>query len=518
MKPTLRQILAALPDHTPLGRPSLLKAALDQPISALRYDSRLAASGTVFFCLVGKTADGHGYAASAYRNGCRIFFVEHPVEVPADALQIQVTDTRAALSDCAAAYYGYPQKQMRLIGLTGTKGKTTTALLIRSLLEAAGIPTGYIGTNGVDYLDFHHPTVNSTPESVEIYRYLRYMLEEGVKVCVLEVSSQALWMGRTRGLSFDTVLFTNLSRDHIGGVEHPDFEHYRDCKRLLFTDYPAKTLIANRDDPHASFMVEGIDTPRLLFGMEPDSAFPADAPHAPIAWQARAPHPASRNHRIGVEFTALRHGIPLDKPCFLPLPGSFNVQNALAALTVACEGFGISPPVALATLEEAVVPGRFETVTHPALPGVSFVIDYAHNGISLASILDALAEYQPKRLICLFGSVGGRTKERRKDLACAAGPRCDLCILTSDNPGREPVMQILSEIAEAFEGTDTPYLTIPDRAEAIRHALGLLQSGDILVLAGKGHETTQVVGGEALPFSERQILLDALEELYPSQA
>ena len=267
MKRALRDIFSAVPDGAPLGSTRAWDKVWDEPISMLRCDSRLATPGTVFFCLVGKTADGHLYAPSAYRNGCRVFVVEKPVELPKDALQFQVPDTRAALADCAAEFYGHPERQMRLIGLTGTKGKTTTALLIRTLLENAGIPTGYIGTNGVDYKDVHHQTVNSTPESVEIYRYLRYMLDEGVKACVLEVSSQALWMERTRGLIFDTVLFTNLSRDHIGGVEHPDFEHYRDCKKLLFTDYPANMAVVNRDDGHSRYMAEGTSAPVLDFGL-----------------------------------------------------------------------------------------------------------------------------------------------------------------------------------------------------------------------------------------------------------
>lgn len=506
MKRALRDIFSAVPDGVPLGSNRAWDKMWDEPISMLRCDSRLATAGTVFFCLVGKTADGHLYAPSAYRNGCRVFVVEKPVELPKDALQYQVPNTRAALADCAAEFYGHPERQMRLIGLTGTKGKTTTALLIRALLEDTGVPTGYIGTNGVDYKDFHHQTVNSTPESVEIYRYLRYMLDEGVKACVLEVSSQALWMERTRGLIFDTVLFTNLSRDHIGGVEHPDFEHYRDCKRLLFSDYPAKMAVVNRGDGHSRYMAEGTTAPVLEFGLcEPDAV---DKPY----WSAWNVHPMQKGTQIGVGFTAYRAGDPVGDTWFLPLPGHFNVQNALAALTVVCEGFGVEPLHAKASLERAVVAGRFETVTSPALPGVTFVIDYAHNGVSLTSILDALQEYAPKRLICLFGSVGGRTKERRRDLAEAAGGRCDLCILTSDNPASEPPMDIIDEIDTAFPAGSCPRVKIADRAEAIRYAVEIAEAGDIFLLAGKGHENYQLVGVKKEPFSEMEILKEAMEE------
>ena len=506
MKRALRNILSAVPEGTPLGRPSAWSKVWDEPISMLRCDSRQATAGTVFFCLVGKTSDGHLYAPSAYRNGCRVFVVERELDLPKDALQFHVPDTRRALADCAAEFYGHPERQMRLIGLTGTKGKTTTALLIRSLLEDAGIPAGYIGTNGVDYKNFHHQTVNSTPESVDIYRYLRYMLDEGVKTCVLEVSSQALWMERTRGLVFDTVLFTNLSRDHIGGVEHPDFEHYRDCKRLLFTDYPAEVVVVNENDPHTSYMVDGVATPVLSFGLSDGEG--GDKP----LWSASGIRPTQKGGRIGVGFEAYRGGVSLGEPWFLPLPGRFNVQNALAALTVVCERFGVSPERARQALERAVVAGRFETVTSTSLPDVTFVIDYAHNGVSLASILDALSEYRPRRLVCLFGSVGGRTTERRRDLAEAAGPRCDLCILTSDNPACEPPEQIIDEIDAAFPAVSCPRVKVTDRGEAIRFAVETAQAGDLILLAGKGHENYQLIGVKRIPFSEGEILREALAE------
>ena len=321
-----------------------------------------------------------------------------------------------------------------------------------------------------------------------------------------DIASQALWMGRTRGLHFDTVLFTNLSRDHIGGVEHPDFEHYRDCKKLLFTDYPACTAVVNRNDGHAAYMTEGIQTPVLDFGL--CDSTDTDKP----LWAAACIRPMNRDGRIGVGFEAFRGGISLGDSWFLPLPGQFNVQNALSALTVVCEGFGVDPLRAKRALEQAVAAGRFESIISPALPDVTFVIDYAHNGISLASILDALKEYRPTRLICLFGSVGGRTRERRRDLAEAAGHRCDLCILTSDNPACEPPMEIIDEIDAAFPEGSCPRIKISDRAEAIRYAVEIAEAGDIILLAGKGHEDYQLIRGEKVYFSEKEILRREAEE------
>jgi UDP-N-acetylmuramoyl-L-alanyl-D-glutamate--2,6-diaminopimelate ligase len=213
-----------------------------------------------------------------------------------------------------------------------------------------------------------------------------------------------------------------------------------------------------------------------------------------------------------VEFEAFRKDFAVGDKWFLPLPGEYNVQNALAALCVVCERFGVSPLQAKELLAEATVSGRFETVTHPALPDVTFVIDYAHNGVSLASILDALKQYAPNRLICLFGSVGGRTRERRQDLAKAAAYRCGLCVLTADNPGAEPVMDILREIDGHFPADGCPRILEPDREEAIRRLVREAQTGDVILLAGKGHEDYQLIGPHRVPFSERQILLDALEE------
>ncbi|MBP3665621.1 MAG: UDP-N-acetylmuramoyl-L-alanyl-D-glutamate--2,6-diaminopimelate ligase [Clostridia bacterium] len=501
MRRPLQEVLSFLPDGA-LRDGSCPEHYRSAPVSALCYDSRLATEGTIFFCLVGKLQDGHTYAESAYRRGCRFFVAQRELRLPPEAVVLTVPDTRIALADCAAAFYGHPEREMRLIGLTGTKGKTTTALLIQSLLNRAGIPAGYIGTNGVDYADYHFDTVNSTPESVDIYRHLRGMLDVGIEVCALEVSSQALWMGRTRGLCFDSVLFLNLSRDHIGGVEHPTFAHYRDSKRLLFTDYPAQAYIVNADDAATAYMTAGSTSSVQAFSTQDPSAF----------WYAERILPVMEGDRPGTEFSAYRDGKAVCEPWFLPLPGEFNVQNALAALAVVCGRFGVEPSRARRFLADVTVAGRFETITSTALPGVTFVIDYAHNGVSLASILDALRAYTPRRLICLFGSVGGRTKERRRDLAEAAAYRCDLCVLTADNPASEPVSDIIRDIDRAFPPDGCPRLWIPDREEAIRKLVDMAEEGDIILLAGKGHETYQLIGTTRIPFSEAEILKEALRE------
>ena len=498
----------------------------DAVVTGLCYDSRLASPASIFFCLVGARADGHTYASAAYRTGCRLFVVERTLDLPQDCLQILVPNTRTALADCAAAFYDHPERHLRLVGITGTKGKTTTAIFLRTILEEGGIPTGYIGTNGVEFADEHYDTLNSTPESLEIYRYLRLMVDNGIRACVMEVSSQALWMGRVRGLTFEATAFLNLSRDHIGGAEHPDMAHYKASKQRLFSHHTGRMAIFNADDPCAADMASATMNRSAEGNTEPlcltfSTNEPALAGHCTEQGEMPLPPPC----HTASEIRADRHGAaigtsficdgvdrtPADR-WFLPLPGDFNVQNALAALTVAHECFGVPIPRVRHALANATVPGRFETVIHEGAPGTVFVIDYAHNGASLTAILDALRDYQPNRLIALFGSVGGRTFERRRDLAMAAGPRCDLCILTADNPASEPVENILAEIDAAFPPDSCPRVHEPDRACAIRLAVDLAQPGDMILLAGKGHEDYQLIGTQRVPFSDGEILRAALEE------
>lgn len=513
---TLRELIDALPS------PHLLAPAaesdrerlLDAPIRSVCCDSRAAGADSLFFCLRGMRSDGHDFASAAYRQGARAFVVEQPLPaLPRDAAVIRVPDSRAALADGAAAFYGYPARSMRIVGITGTKGKTTTACLAAHILNRCGIPTGYIGTNGADFAGLHLPTVNSTPESLELHRILRRMLDTGVRTCVMEVSSQGLWMGRVRGIPFHACLFTNLSPDHIGGVEHPDYAHYRACKKSLFTDYPLGLALCNADDAEAAFMMGGVTSPVRGFSVSDKPAVPGGV--SPD-WLAADIRPVQRDGVPGMAFTVTAPGG--SSPCFLPLPGVFNVSDALGALALCREGFGVPVAQAAEALADAAVPGRFETVTHPAQPGVTYIIDYAHNGLSLAAILDTLRAYRPTRLICLFGSVGERTTGRRAELALAAANRADLCILTSDNPGCEPPEDIIREIDASFPPGACPRLRIPDRADAIRAAVALARPGDMILLAGKGHEDYQLIGTSRLPFREREILTAALDACSTAKA
>ncbi len=473
------QTLLSTIEHT-------LFQGLPGEISEITFDSRKAGPGTLFVCLVGANTDGHRYARSAYDNGCRAFLAEHPVELPADACLVTTPDTRSALASIAPVFYGNPADQLKLIGLTGTKGKTTTALLIQGILAQSGIKCGYIGSNGVQFAGQRFATENTTPESLVLQGWFAKMVAAGITHVVLEVSSQALEHNRVQGLHFDTAVFTNLSPDHVGPGEHDSFESYRAAKRRLFAEHDCNCIVCNADDEASDFMLSGLDTPVVRYSTRD--------PQAQLYGESlRLYRDASA---LGIRF-ALG-----DTQVTMLSPGAFSVYNGLAALSV-CRRYGVDIPQAAEILAGLSVEGRFQLVR--GKPGVTFVVDYAHNGLSLESALKALRQYEPNRLICLFGSVGGRTHCRRKELPEAAGKFADLCILTSDNPDFEDPMAILEEILSHYDKS-TPYIVEPDREKAIRRACQMAAPGDIVLLAGKGHEDYQLIKGRKLPFSERAII------------
>lgn len=461
-------------------------------------DSRTARDDSVFVCIIGSVTDGHLYARSAYEHGCRAFIAEYDPELPEDAVIIYTRNTRGILAELAAVLYRHPSDELKVIGITGTKGKTTTALMICGILNNCGIPTGYIGSNGVMYGSFKHQTANTTPESCDIQRYLRDMADNGIKYAVIEVSSQALYLGRVHCVSFDTCVFTNLSHDHIGGTEHPDFEHYKACKASLFTAYPIKRAVVNADDEATGYMLRGCPVPPEEFGLRSDAQNSA----TDISMY-------KKRNRLGMSFSYVRDGNKY--PLTISLPGEFNILNALAAITV-CYGIIDNIQEIISSISGITAEGRFELV--PALPYATIIIDYAHNGISLRSVLETLRKYcGTGRIICLFGSVGSRTQLRRAELGAVASRLSDLCILTSDNPDSEDPDLIIRDIAAAFEPDGCQYISIPDRRKAIITAMGMLRSGDILLLAGKGHENYQLVRGRRHPFCERDIVREAAAEM-----
>ena len=473
--------------------------AEDAEIRAVCYDSRKALKGSLFVCMKGAQTDGHKYAAMAYKQGCRCFVCERrPEGLPEDAIVLFSNNTREALAKLAAAFFGHPERRMKLIGITGTKGKTTTALMIKGIMDGCDRPCGYIGSNGVDFAGFHFDTVNTTPEGCDIYEYLSRMLAVGVDTAVLEVSSQALYTGRVTGLAFDACIFTNFSRDHIGEHEHPNMEHYKACKLRLFSEHCRGYALINSDDPVSGEFAEAAKRA----GNEVEffsSCEQTDYSAGEIEYFKNEKGLCSSFYG---DFKGKRLKV---KQKF---PGDFSVMNALSALAV-CQRLGVELKMAIRRLDKVSIKGRFEAFR---LGDVDYVIDYAHNGKSLRSVLEVLRTYEPGRLICLFGSVGCRTYMRRSELGRVAAELADLSILTADNPDVEPVEFIIAEIAAEYTDPNS-YVSIPDRKEAIEYAVKIARPGDIVLLAGKGHEDYQLINGRRLPFSEREILMNAAEAL-----
>lgn len=458
----------------------------DCDINDVTFDSRTAREGSLFVCLVGFNTDGHDYVKSAYDNGCRAFLCEWKVDLPDDCMIAVCKDTRAALHDIAAEFYGHPEKELKIIGITGTKGKTTTAWLTYSILNFVGKKCGYIGSNGIAFDSRRFDTANTTPESLILFKFFRMMADSGVKYVAMEVSSQALAKGRVRSLPFEITAFTNLYEDHIGEGEHPDFDDYKNSKKRLFTEYSFEKVIANADDPYTAFMTSGCKNKLVTFGIEK----PADYAATDIA-------KFKDSQNLGITFKLNGLGYKLLSP------GYFSVYNGLCAIAI-CRTLGVSFERIAEALAEATVDGRFEIVR--AKKGVTFIVDYSHNGIALENALKTLKEYEPKRLICVFGSVGGRTRGRRKELAEASAKFADYTVITADNPDFEPAEDVCNDIASYMpEGSD--FDVIPDREEAIKKVVEDSLEGDVILFAGKGHESYQLVEGKKVPFSEKLLIV-----------
>ncbi len=487
----LKTLLSALPVKAP-ERFSRMR------VDSVEYDSRVCTAGTLFVCLRGAFEDGHRFARDAYDRGCRAFIAEEPLSLPDDAAVILTDNTRQMLALVSSELYGRPAEKLTLIGVTGTKGKTTTCHMIYNILNGAGIPTGYIGSTGVMFSGVRTSTLRTTPESSDIYTYLHKMLAAGIKTVVIEVSSQAIKTDRIYGLRFDTCVFTNLSPDHIGEHEHASFEEYRDTKARLFSDYGCRYIVYNADDEAAGYMLGGASALTVSVSTK-DSGADLYACE-PRLWR--------ESGALGVDFTLAAGDVR--RRIRLRTPGLFSVYDALFAIGVA-RRFLVPEDKIVSALATTSPIGRFEVVE--ALPYATFVIDYAHNEASLRAALSTLREYSPARLIVLLGCVGGRTYTRRAPVGRAISELADLCILTSDDPNYEDPMEIIREILAGFGDRDTPFVCIPDRAEAIEYAVKEARPGDIVLLAGKGHENFIVIEGEHRPFSERSVIMKSAAEI-----
>lgn len=471
------------------------RGEINREIDEVVCDSRKLSANCLFICISGYKVDGHSFAMQAVEAGAAALVVEKDVDIPKDSniTVIRVEDTRYAMAFIAAAYFGHPADQLKVIGITGTKGKTTTTYLIKSILEKAGYRVGLVGTIETIIGERHIPANNTTPESFLLQQYFKEMVDAGCDIVVMEVASQGLKLFRTQGFTFEIGIFTNLEPDHIGPNEHADFEEYLTCKGLLFKQ--CKLGIVNKDDQHVDAVLAGHTCQLETYGF--DSSADLYAEHLQLV---------KKPGELGIDFEVKGK---MNFRVEVPTPGRFSVYNALTAIAV-CRHFKVEIPQIQKALLGAHVKGRIEMV--PVSDQYTVLIDYAHNAMSLKSILTTLREYEPNRLVCLFGCGGNRSKIRRYEMGEVSGTYADLTIITSDNPRFEEPQDIIEDIKIGMAKTKGQFIEICDRKEAMAYAIDHGQPGDIIVLAGKGHEDYQEIKGVKYPMDERVLIAEILKE------
>lgn len=467
----------------------LLRGSIHRKIRGIAYHSDQITKDCLFVCIRGQNRDGHEFIMRAAREQAAAVLVEEPCELPEDCdmTVIRVPDTRTALAQVSHTYYGHPARKLITIAITGTKGKTTTACMILSVLRNAGIRAGYIGTLGIDCGYGVEEGSHTTPESYVIAKAFRQMADCGCMAVVLEASSIGLKMQRLHGILFDIGVFLNFGEDHIGGAEHADIEEYFSCKAKLFEQ--CMIGIFNGDDKHCVAAAKTCRCREIhFFGKEREMS-------------AVCVQRESRGTRLETSFMLPGFGSRF----VIPIPGTFNVENALAAIMV-CRQLSLMPEQIRCGLSRVFIPGRMENVS--ICGSYRIYIDYAHNAMALEHALRTLREYRPRRLLCLFGCGGNRAHERRFTMGETSGRLADLSIITSDNPRYEDADAIISDILVGMNKTSGRYIRITDRREAIAYTLSIALPGDVILLAGKGHETYQEINGKKYPMDERRILAE----------
>lgn len=473
-------------------------------IESIQTNSRLCDSKSIFVCIKGYVTDGHKYIPDAISRGTRVILMQDDGAKPSDTanstqhqevLYISLPDTRAALGPLCAKLYDDPSSKLSLIGITGTKGKTTTSYLVRSIFTSAHINTGLIGTMYNIIGTKQIPAVRTTPEANEIQPMLVQMLEAGSKACIMEVSSQGLHLSRVGGLRFNTAIFTNLSRDHIGENEHANMEEYAAAKAKLFT--MCDNAIINIDNDYSEVMLDSARKSQLhpeIYTFSTNADKKADFTAINI-----------QKHPDSVSYDIVNNKQTIISHIQVPIPGLFTVYNSMCAFIVAYIA-GIDLQYIKDGLSNVFVPGKAENV--PTGRDFSVLIDYAHNPDSIANIIDTVKEYA-RRTVIVFGCGGDRNRPRAL-MGKTAGEHADFTIITSDNPRSEDPESIVRDIEEGIKQTDGKYICIVDRRKAIEYAIDNAQPGDVIILAGKGHETEQIFKDHTIHFDEREVVAQAL--------
>lgn len=473
---------------------TLVKGNMDDSITDLGYDSRTIESGMMFVAIVGADNDGHDYIDSVIEKGIKVILVSKDVDIKEDVTVIKVKDTRKLLGKLSIKLFNYPQSKLKTIAITGTKGKTTVSFMIKNIIEESGKKCGLIGTMGIFYLDKYYPSNNTTPSEYDTIKYMDMMVKSGVEYLVMEVSSQALKYDRVNDLVFDYAIFTNLSQDHIGPNEHETMDDYVKSKAKLFSQ--ANHGILNIDDEHFYDMILGGDSSINTYGFN-------DLADLKIIDTKLI----RKDKFIGISLKT--DGIIKDT-FKISMPGIFSAYNAAAAI-LTTHMLGIKISDIKKALESFSVKGRVEDVY--VSDDFSLLIDFAHNGVSTESILKTIREYKPNRIVTVFGCGGNRSRDRRFSMGEMAGKYSDYCIITEDNNRYENFDDIANDILVGIKKTKCEYTVIPSRKEAIKYAIKNGHKGDIIMLLGKGHEDYIETNGNKIPFDEREVIKEILNEI-----
>ncbi|MBU3142276.1 UDP-N-acetylmuramoyl-L-alanyl-D-glutamate--2,6-diaminopimelate ligase [Clostridium sp. CF012] len=468
----------------------LINGNIDIDISEIQYDSRKIKNGDLFFCIEGYKVDGHEYIQNAINNGAVAIVCQKNIENQSNCTVIKVGDSRKALALSAANYYNNPSSKMKIIGITGTNGKTTTAFMIKAILEEQGHKVGLIGTiaNFIGNDKIH--TERTTPESLELHELFKKMVESRVDYCVMEVSSHSLSLDRVYGIEFCESIFTNLTQDHLDF--HKTFENYFNAKLILFKY--SKNSVINIDDTYGEKAYNLITSSKLSYGLNSN-----------IDIRASNIKMNSRGSKFTIEYKDNSFEIELN------IPGNYNIYNALGSIGV-CLNQGIDISAIKLGLKKVQVLGRCELVANTHNLGFEIILDYAHTPDALENILKTVREFTKGKLICVFGCGGDRDKTKRAIMGKIGTELCDISIITSDNPRTEDPLEIINDVVEGI-GKDN-FEIITDRTMAIKRAIGIAMKDDIIVIAGKGHEDYQVLKDKTIHFDEREIVLDIIKESF----